>query len=78
MKRVKQAFDPLGILNPGKIFPATVVAARAGTGIVSRRLFRRASGSWPRRSQSCAGSRRQGMRVRGPRCGWRSTPTPES
>jgi len=24
MKRIKQAFDPLGILNPGKIFPEPV------------------------------------------------------
>ena len=29
MKRVKQAFDPLGILNPGKIFPDDVAAAAA-------------------------------------------------
>ena len=27
MKRVKRAFDPLGILNPGKIFPDDVAAA---------------------------------------------------
>jgi glycolate oxidase len=27
MKRIKQAFDPLGILNPGKIFPEDVAAA---------------------------------------------------
>jgi hypothetical protein len=26
MKRVKQAFDPRGILNPGKIFPDEVPA----------------------------------------------------
>jgi glycolate oxidase len=32
MKRVKQAFDPLGILNPGKIFPDDVAAAGAGRG----------------------------------------------
>jgi len=24
MKRIKQAFDPLGILNPGKIFPSSL------------------------------------------------------
>ena len=31
MKRVKQAFDPHGILNPGKIFPDDVAAAAAGS-----------------------------------------------
>jgi len=24
MQRIKQAFDPLGLLNPGKIFPASL------------------------------------------------------
>ncbi len=28
MKRVKTAFDPNGILNPGKIFPDDVAASR--------------------------------------------------
>ena len=30
MKRIKQAFDPLGILNPGKIFPEPAAAGAAG------------------------------------------------
>ena len=30
MKRIKQAFDPLGILNPGKIFPESAAAGAAG------------------------------------------------
>jgi FAD/FMN-containing dehydrogenase len=28
MKRIKAAFDPHGILNPGKIFPDEVAASR--------------------------------------------------
>jgi FAD/FMN-containing dehydrogenase len=32
MRRVKQAFDPLGILNPAKIFPEAASAAGTGPG----------------------------------------------
>jgi FAD/FMN-containing dehydrogenase len=27
MKRIKQAFDPLDVLNPGKIFPESLESA---------------------------------------------------
>jgi glycolate dehydrogenase FAD-linked subunit len=31
MKRIKQAFDPLGVLNPGKIFPESIASEGAPT-----------------------------------------------
>ena len=38
MRRIKQAIDPLGVLNPGKIFPESIESVGVSNGRVTESI----------------------------------------